>query len=133
VHKSGFTIVELLVALLLLGALITVAGGFVLPLRLTRDSGAESKATAVAQSYLELLKGRWLAPADYAAQTLPVVCLNSSTATNCDLKIQDDWTLGIDATTKAAWTATEALRPVVVEIVSTGGRKITFRTLVARP
>ncbi len=132
-YKSGFTIVELLVALVLLGALITVAGGFVLPLRLTRDSGSESKATAVAQSYLELLKGKWLTDADYTAQTLPVVCQNSSAATNCDLKIQDDWTLGINATTKAAWTTTEALRPVIVEIVLPGNRTITFRTLVARP
>jgi prepilin-type N-terminal cleavage/methylation domain-containing protein len=133
VYKSGFTITELLVALLLLGVLITVAGGFVLPLNLTRDSGFESRATAAAQSYLELLKSKWLIDTEYAALTLPVVCKNSSVATNCDLKIPDDWTLGINTTVLTAWTATEPLRLVVVEIKLSSGKLISFRTLVARP
>jgi prepilin-type N-terminal cleavage/methylation domain-containing protein len=133
VYKSGFTIVELLVALVLLGVLITVAGGFVLPLNITRDSGRDSRATAAAQSYLELIKAKWLTDSEYTSQTLPVVCQDSSTATNCDLKIPNGWTLGINTTTQAAWTTTQALRSVVVEITQTGGRTISFRTLVARP
>jgi prepilin-type N-terminal cleavage/methylation domain-containing protein len=56
---AGFSIVEVLVSLVLLGVLVLVTTGFLTPLRLTRNSALQSSALSYARSYMELAKSKW--------------------------------------------------------------------------
>ncbi len=133
-HKHGFTLVEMLVSLVLLGVVLLVTSGLVLPLRLTKTASNETAGAAVAQSYLELLKSKWLDDTNYTNIVLPLVCPKSDTTTlGCDIRVEDGWELKIKTTVSTAWTATQTLRPVVVEVTMKDGSVIPFSTLVARP
>ena len=126
-HK-GFTIVEILVALMLLGVLGMVALGMVLPLRVNRDTNLETRATAYARSYLELVKGRWLTSTVYEAGTLPTTC----TIGTCDLLLEARWDVKV-ATPSPAWTVTDQLRKIDVIVTNSDNKALTFSTLVAKP
>ena len=75
--QAGFSLIEVLVAIGLVGILGVIAGGFVLPLRLTRTTSSESQSLTLARSYLELTKNRWLNKQDYENQKMPttIICL----------------------------------------------------------
>ncbi len=133
-RKHGFTLVEMLVSLVLLGVVLLVTSGLVLPLRLTKTASNETVGAAIAQSYLEVLKNKWLDDTKYQNMTLPVVCAKSDTITvGCDIRIDTGWTLQIKPTISAAWTATQTLRQVVIEVTTIEGKIIPFSTLVAKP
>lgn len=133
-RKHGFTLVEMLVSLVLLGVVLLVTSGLVLPLRLTKTASNETTGAAVAQSYLELLKSKWLDDTNYTNMVLPLVCTKTDTTTiGCDIRIDTGWTLAIKSSVSTAWGATQTLRPVVVEVTMADGKIIPFSTLVARP
>jgi prepilin-type N-terminal cleavage/methylation domain-containing protein len=132
-RNDGFSLIEMLVSLVLLGVLLLVVSGLVLPLNLTRTASNQTSAAAVSQSYLELLKSRWLNDATFTAMTLPLVCLKGSTTTGCDITIDSAWTLEIRPAIKSAWAATDLLRSVIVDVTMTDGKKVSFSTLVAKP
>jgi prepilin-type N-terminal cleavage/methylation domain-containing protein len=135
VHKeNGFTLIEMLVSLVLLGVVLLVTSGLVLPLQLTRTASNETTGAAVAQSYLELVKNKWLNENSYTNMVLPVTCLKSDiTTVGCDIRVDSGWTLNIKPTVSSAWTSVQTLRSVVVEVTMPDGKIIPFSTLVARP
>jgi type II secretory pathway pseudopilin PulG len=134
----GLTLVEILVALLLLSTVALVAGGFVLPLRLSADSQRETQAVTLARSYLELVKVRWLNSGNFGSSPswgLPTV---SSTATNVDIELPANWTLTVASgfgTTPTPWTTTDTLRTIVVTVRPAGNasKPVVLSTLIARP
>jgi prepilin-type N-terminal cleavage/methylation domain-containing protein len=141
---SGLTIIEVLVSLILLGVLVLIASGLVIPLRLTRDSGIETQALTYGRSYMELVKSLWLEPSKYNAITLPVISGSSAS-----IKIPSGWTVTptvnrfTSPTTELPQfgnTAVESmraykdtLREVVVTVTPPNGKAITLRTIIARP
>jgi prepilin-type N-terminal cleavage/methylation domain-containing protein len=133
--NSGLTLIEVLVSLVLVGMLGFVASGLLVPLKLTRTTSIEAQSTALARSYLELVKGRWLDDAKYSDpnNNLPITCATGSSTSPCDLKIPTDWTLGIDATVKTAWVNTERIRTVTVVVKAPNNPAVTFSTLVTKP
>jgi prepilin-type N-terminal cleavage/methylation domain-containing protein len=141
--NSGLTLIEVLVSLVLVSTLGFVASGLLIPLKLTRTTSIESQATALSRSYLELLKGRWLDDSKYSNpnDNLPITCAVGSTTSPCDLKIPSDWTLGIDATTKAEWEKNlgkvgyipDRIRLVKVVVTAPNSPSVTFSTLVTKP
>lgn len=131
-NTSGFTLIEMLVALILVGILGVVATGFLTPLKINQTSGLESQATNYARSYLELVKGRWLNPGTFSAKTLPVACAPASTNTNCDLKLTGDWTVSVPTTQTTAWTATDTIRTITVQ-AKLGTYSYEFSTFIAQP
>jgi prepilin-type N-terminal cleavage/methylation domain-containing protein len=138
-HASGFTLIEILVALALLGILGVVASGFLLPLRINRDSAQESQALTYARSYVEILKSRWLdkntfenkdaagailSPVTYGA---PVV----GTTGTADIKFpSSDWKL---ETNKSTWASGDSIRTVEVTVTPPNGKKYKIITMVAHP
>jgi prepilin-type N-terminal cleavage/methylation domain-containing protein len=130
--QSGFSLVEMLVALALVGILGVVSSGFLTPFKISRTSARESVATNYARSYLELVKGRWLNPASFGSGALPKICATTDTATDCDLKLSSDWTVGVDATTVATWTAADTIRLVTVK-ASQGTDSYQFSTVISQP
>jgi prepilin-type N-terminal cleavage/methylation domain-containing protein len=131
VYKQGLTLVEVLVALVLLGVLGLISLGIVLPLRLNRDANLDTQATGLARSYLELVKTRWLDLPTFNALTLPNVC--TTAAPTCDLVINTGWTVEVPATVVTGWAATDNLRTVTVLVRQPGGNVVELSTLVARP
>lgn len=132
-HKKGFTIVELLVAITLLGVVALVATGFVIPLQVTRGSAIESQAVSYARTYIELVKSRWTDADTFRNSSgwgLPTV----GTAATNDIVVPDGWTITVANTT--AWTATQNVRTLTITVTpatSTGGNPLTISTIIASP
>jgi prepilin-type N-terminal cleavage/methylation domain-containing protein len=142
--SKGLTIIEVLVALVLLGILSLIASGLVIPLRLSQDSGVETKALTYGRSYLELVKSLWLDPAKYTAITFPTV-----TGANPAIKLPLGWSItpsanrftspttelsqfGSTAVTSMQ-TYRDTLREVIITVTPPNGKVITLRTIIARP
>jgi prepilin-type N-terminal cleavage/methylation domain-containing protein len=141
---SGLTIIEVLVSLVLLGVLVLIASGLVIPLRLTRDSGVQTQALTYGRSYLELVKSLWLEPLKYTAVTLPKI-----TGTTPDIKLPSGWTITptinrfTSPTTELPQFGTTAvasmqfykdtLREVIITVKSPDEKTTTLRTIIARP
>jgi prepilin-type N-terminal cleavage/methylation domain-containing protein len=137
--KLGFTIIEVLVAILLLSTVILIATGFVLPLQVTRQSSIQTSALAYGRAYIELVKIRWTDSAAYTAATtnLPTV---SNNGTNADIKMPAGWVLQVNSTT---WTSTQNIRTVTVSVRPVQGagestadwqrRWVEVSTLITRP
>lgn len=129
---AGFTLIEMIVSLVLVGILGVIATGFLTPLQINRRTAQEGQATNHARSYLELVKGRWLNTSTFATGSLPKVCAKTSTDTDCDLKMDTGWNVGVDATLVASWAATDTLRTVTVK-ASQGTYTYSFSTLISQP
>ncbi len=138
-RTNGFTLIEILVALVLLGILGVVASGFLLPLRINRDSSQESQALTYARSYIEVLKSRWLdrntfdnknssgvalVPVTYG---VPVV----GTTGAVDIKIpSNEWKI---ETNSSSWTSGDNLRTVEVKVTTPNSKIYKVITMVTRP
>jgi prepilin-type N-terminal cleavage/methylation domain-containing protein len=109
--KKAFTLIEVLVALLLLSAVVFVATGFIIPLQVTRQSATESSALNYGRSYIELVKVRWTQEGAYSTPTanLPVV----ATTGTPDLLLPTGWSLETNSST---WTAAENSRTLTVTV-----------------
>jgi prepilin-type N-terminal cleavage/methylation domain-containing protein len=135
-RRAGFTLIEILVSLVLVGVLILITSSLILPLRITRASSVETQAVAFAQSYIELVKSRWQVATAYdaAANTtgdlLPVV---DSTST-ADIRIPDGWVFEVD---KSGWKVTDTIRTLKITVkpkdtTSTTGW-VVLTTRITRP
>ena len=119
--RSGLTLIEIMVALALLGIIGLIAGGFLLPLRLTRTSNVETQALSLARSYLELVKNRW--------QALPDYCNTGDDLTGT-LQAPQGWSI---QSNKADWKKPDTLRTVKVTVTPTGSPAVQLSTRIMRP
>lgn len=134
--KAGFTLVEILVALLLLSTVAFIAGAFVLPLRLTSESQTETRAVTYARSYLELVKVRWLSRANYLNASGNWSLPTATSASTADIQLPTGWTLTVAPGVVApltAWTTADTLRTVVVTVTPSTQptRPVTISTQIA--
>jgi prepilin-type N-terminal cleavage/methylation domain-containing protein len=138
-HSHGFTLIEILVSLALLGILGLVASGFVLPLKITRDSSQESQALTYARSYVEILKSRWLDKnafenKDAAGALLSPVTYGApvaGTTATADIKLPDStWKL---VTNASSWAPGDTLRTVEVKVTPPNGKVYRIFTMVSHP
>ncbi len=150
--KSGLTVVEVLVAVGLLGVVALITLGLIIPLRVTRDSNVETQALAYGRSYLELVRESWLEPSNYEASPSNAT-INpvwpSTTGGTPDLTLPSGWIITPTATARTgalytdantAFSATalrgyrDTLRNVSIVIQpNNGGRAITLTTVIGRP
>jgi prepilin-type N-terminal cleavage/methylation domain-containing protein len=105
--QRGFTLIELIVSLGLISLVGVVAGGFLLPLRLTRQSNLETQGLTYARSYMEALKTRWInksgyKPGNHLTSDRPVVAYDTDTSA-----IQN----AADVVVPASWTYTTTITP----------------------
>lgn len=133
--KAGFTLVEVLVSLGLVGVLAVIAAGFILPLQLTRTSAIESQALGLARSYLEVAKEAWLRGSNYSlcAASLPAV---GGTTSQASVKMPaSNWSLVTTVTGQggAACQPADTLRTISVAVTAPGSAPVRLSTLVARP
>ena len=110
-----------MVALALLGVIGLIAGGFLLPLRLSRTSNVETQGLSLARSYLELVKNRW--------QVLEAYCKVSDDLMGAITKPQG-WTI---STNKAAWKQADELRTVTVTVTPANSPTVQLATKIIRP
>jgi hypothetical protein len=151
--------VELLVAIALLAAVVLLAQGLLIPLRITNRGNQESSALNYAKSYIELIKVNWLNEKKYGPS---VAAVNSDFSLanpnywpswgdgSYDLKVPTGWIITAIATSKTPTSGTDAkftsatlvtlqdtLRLVTVTVtppnLSSGVSPITLSTLIARP
>jgi prepilin-type N-terminal cleavage/methylation domain-containing protein len=138
-HTKGFTLIEILVALALLGILGVVASGFLLPLRINRDSSQESQALTYARSYVEVLKARWLDRNTFENKNASGVALVPitygvpvvGTTGAIDIKIpSNEWKIETNSTT---WAPGDNLRTVEVKVTTPNSKIYKVITMVTRP
>jgi Tfp pilus assembly protein PilV len=143
------TIIEVLVSLVLLGSVVFVVQGFLIPLQVTRASSLEIQGLSYARSYVELTKARWLVNASYGTTTANAVWPTWGSSGTVDLQVGTGWT--VTRTIAVIPTATTAdtrfqvaalasladtLRQVTVTVTpptGSGGKPITLTTLIGRP
>jgi prepilin-type N-terminal cleavage/methylation domain-containing protein len=132
-NKSGFSLIEVLISLVFVGALILVSLTFILPLRLTRTSNIETRAIAIGQSYIELVKSRWQTRASFqlGEASLPT----ASTTGTPDIKLPDGWILEVDGA--SSWINTNTIRTLKVTVkpkdTTVNSGWIVITTKIARP
>jgi type II secretory pathway pseudopilin PulG len=150
-HKKALTLVEVLVALVMLSALVLVAAGLLVPLQLTRNSSQDTQALTYARSYLELVRQLWLDPAKYentpTNTTVDPSWPTFGTTTGVDLRLPDGWTLLRGAVIRtnpmysdaaSNFTASgnlprlrDTLREVTVTVQPASGTSVTLSTLIS--
>jgi prepilin-type N-terminal cleavage/methylation domain-containing protein len=152
--RRGLSLIEVLVSLLLLGAVVLLSLGIIIPLRVTKASSVESQALALGKSYLELVKTRWQAEKFYTG--LDAATADGTTtgrwplaksSGSPDLKLPVGWTLSRTATVQGSSTTGESklvgafdgykdtLRLVKITIAPpTGlGKSIEIISYISRP
>jgi prepilin-type N-terminal cleavage/methylation domain-containing protein len=151
IRKKGLTIVEVLVALVLLGALVLVSAGLLIPLQVTRKSSLDTQALSYARSYLELVRQLWLDPSKYElSPTNTSVDPDWPTVSNIAgsaLRLPTGWTLTKTAviktrpvysgaasnfsTTSNLPRLRDTLREVTVTVTPTGGASVSVSALIS--
>jgi prepilin-type N-terminal cleavage/methylation domain-containing protein len=130
-NQQGFTLIEVIVALALVSLLGVVATGFLAPLKITRQSNAETQAMTYARSYLETLKTKWLTLAEYQGMTRPSLSTDVPPPATPDLTVDTDWTITANI---SEWTATQTLRTIKVTVTPpNSGVPVVITTKVAAP
>jgi prepilin-type N-terminal cleavage/methylation domain-containing protein len=130
--KQGFTLIEVIVAMALLGILVIMASGLLIPLKVTNQTSVEGRASSIARSYIEILKSRWLARTDYINSPYNVP-LASDINTSADIKLPSGWTLTVNS---ADWTSNDTLRIVTVTVkpdASDTKSNVIIETMINRP
>jgi type II secretory pathway pseudopilin PulG len=132
--KMGLTLIEVLVSLALLGAVIFIVSGFILPLRVTRDSQVESNAVTYARSYIELVKVRWLNRDAFINATLPTAGASAAS----EIKLPQGWNIDValrESGASATPLSADTLRPVIVTVKPSSDQKtwVKLSTLIAKP
>ena len=128
-RSSGFSLIEVLVALALLGVLGVVAGGFMVPLRLSQQSAQESQALAYGRTFIEVLRSRWSDESKYKAMSVPSTSTDNPVPTKPDIEVATGWNISSNA---SSWTADQTTRNVLVTINSPTGKSITLTTQITR-
>jgi prepilin-type N-terminal cleavage/methylation domain-containing protein len=133
--SRGFSLIEMMVALSLVGILGVVAGGFLLPLRLNGTSAKESQALTYAKSYLEITKNRWLDINEYrkGKEGLPVVRKVGQTTTPYDLEIPSDWTMEVSEVLANTWLDGDQIRNISVTFKAPSQPDLKLSTQISRP
>jgi prepilin-type N-terminal cleavage/methylation domain-containing protein len=136
--STGFTLVEMMVALGLLGVLGVVAGGFLLPMRMTSRTSNQSSGLTYARSYLEMVKNRWLELPTFKSATAPMVRVApSTTPTVYDIEIPSGWTATLtcrlSSNTATACDEGDQLRAVTVTLTIPNQADVKLSTLISRP
>jgi prepilin-type N-terminal cleavage/methylation domain-containing protein len=113
--NSGFTIIEVLVSLVLVGGLVLILSTLVLPLQINRSTNIETQGIAFARSYLEIIKSRWQVRSGTTgflsgATSLPTWSDSLGTA---DVKVPTGWKIEVDTT---SWSSSSTLRTVTVVV-----------------
>ncbi len=155
-RNAGLTIIEVLISIALLGAVVLLAQGFIIPLQVTKKSNTESSALNIAKSYIELIKVNWLRSDLYGSDVATVNADTTfkyfpkwgSTGT-VDVKVPVGWTVGAAATSANGTSAANAafnvgklvtlkdtLRLVTVTVTpptDSGSKPVVLTTLISRP
>jgi prepilin-type N-terminal cleavage/methylation domain-containing protein len=149
--KKGLTIVEVLVALVLLAALVLVSAGLLIPLQVTRNSNVSTQALSYARSYFEMVRQSWLDPTKYESSPtntgVDPVWPTWGTGSSVDLRLPTGWTLTRTATIKtnamysdgiSSFSAAsnlprlrDTLREVTIVVQPTNGPSVTVRSLIS--
>jgi prepilin-type N-terminal cleavage/methylation domain-containing protein len=134
-RQQGLTLIEMMVALVLVGILGLISGGFILPMKMNRDSNAQAQALSYARSYLEMVKGRWLDATVYKNKTLPTWKVKgASTPATADIEVPNGWEISVpEAASTTAWADTNNIRMVTVKIKIPNQADFTLSSQITRP
>jgi prepilin-type N-terminal cleavage/methylation domain-containing protein len=134
-QQRGFTLVEMMVALVLVGVLGLISSGFLLPLQMNRKSNSQAQALSYARSYLEIVKGRWLDATLYKNKTLPTVKVKGAPSpATADIEVPEGWEISVpEAASSTAWADSKNIRTVTVKIKIPYQSDFTLSSQITRP
>jgi len=122
VRRSGFSFVEVMVALAILSLAILILTYFGSSFSLTRNAQIDTQAQAYARSYFDNLRASWSTRAAYDAATLPSVTPPSGFSTPT-VTVEDIQRIGTQV----------VLRRVTLRFTGPQDRTYRFATEVALP
>jgi prepilin-type N-terminal cleavage/methylation domain-containing protein len=134
-RQEGLTLIEMMVALILVGVLGLISSGFLLPMKMSRDANTQSQALSYARSYLEMVKGRWLDVTVYKNKTLPTWKVQGATTpVTADVEVPLGWSISVpEASSASAWADANNIRTVTVKISIPNQADFTLSSQITRP
>jgi prepilin-type N-terminal cleavage/methylation domain-containing protein len=118
VSHKGFSLVEVLVALTLIGIATVMFGFFTGSFSATRQARADTEVQVLARSYFDTLRSSWSVSSNYAAATLPTIKIPS----------------GFSLTPAVSTVTADGLRrTVTLTIVTPQDVQVTFSTQISAP
>lgn len=135
---QGLTLVEVLVALVILAVAGLMMGYFITSFRVTQRAQFDTKAQTFARSYFDTLRADWAMGNYQSSRPLGPAEVSPPTGYGYHIIIKDsedklaDYTYG--ATTEPSGTISDsALKAVTLEVTNPQGRTFPFSTLIAKP
>jgi prepilin-type N-terminal cleavage/methylation domain-containing protein len=133
-HKySGMTLIETLVALVILGMTIMLFGSFVTSLQSNRTAKEQTTALAYARNYLEGLRSKWQTLEGY--QTLSLATPDNPPASyELEVDVQnDDGSTIFSFPNGSSSNDLSALRNITLTFTDEEDKTVTLVTQFARP
>ncbi len=137
-QQSGFSLIEILVAIALLSSLVLVVSPLLNALRENRRSDQTVNATVLAEKIISQINQAWATDSNYAAACVP----NLTVPANATVIVKDenlDGTLAatVNLVTTAACPAPATnpslLRRIQINVAQTGASNTVIETKVVRP
>jgi prepilin-type N-terminal cleavage/methylation domain-containing protein len=157
-RRAGFSLVELLISLVILGVVVLLSLGLTIPLRLTRTSNLESQALNYTKSYIELVKVLWLQPNKYGPSIAAVNSDFSTTTpsywpkvngTGYAIQLPTNWSISavVTSANNPSASATQFTSAALINLADTlrlvkitvtpptnsGAKPVSLTTLITRP
>jgi prepilin-type N-terminal cleavage/methylation domain-containing protein len=127
--KQGFTLIEVLVSLVLVGVLVLILSTLVLPLGISRSTNIQTQAVSFGRSYLELIKTRWQIKNEYLSLTVPNTDPENPPV---DIALPSGWKIEANI---ADWKATDTIRTVRITVKpsTTSSEWVKLETRISLP
>jgi prepilin-type N-terminal cleavage/methylation domain-containing protein len=126
---SGLTLIEMLVAITLLGFVGVALTGFLTPFKISQDSSQESVATAYGRTYIETLKAKWTDKAVFDAKTMLTKSTDDPKPASPEIELSDGWDVSVNS---GDWTTTGTLRTVKVTVTAPNSKTFLLSTQISR-
>jgi prepilin-type N-terminal cleavage/methylation domain-containing protein len=118
VNRKGFSLIEVLVALVLIGVATVMFGFFTSGFSATRQARADTEVQVLARSYFDTLRSSWSVSGNYTSATLPTITVPSGFALSPAV---------------SAATTDGLRRTVTLSITTPQEKQFTFTTQISAP
>ncbi|WP_119313447.1 type IV pilus modification PilV family protein [Calidithermus terrae] len=125
-RRDGLTLIEVLVALVIIAVTTMLLGYFISGFTATSTSRSDTQAQVFARSYFEAVRSEWSTPLDFRNKPLPDPATLASLPSGfrvLNYSVTSVETVGTD----------EVLRDVRIEIRDPKGKVSVFETRVVKP
>lgn len=125
-HRNGLTLIEVLVALVIITVTTLLLGYFISGYTATNTARSDTQAQVFARSYFEAVRSEWATPPDYKNKPLP----DPATLTGLPAGFR---VVSYGVSGKESVGGEEILRDIRLELVGPKNKTFVFETRIVKP